>query len=317
MNSSQSIAITLFLGSVFWLTPQASAQFAGARGGTEQDQTNTGPDLSEQTQLSSPEIVQGYIVVDGTAELRVEPTSIRIVLAVISEAESAEGCRAEVDKKILALRTGWLEMGISPNDIVDDFIAVLPRYKFDLEDRQGVNTAVEKKSGYFMQSNLHVSVQNDQQSMAAIRLAFANGVSEIIAFDYWNDQIEVLKKKARLSAVESAQEKSQVLLALFDKRPQLINISEAAKVIYPESLYHSFTNSQDDNFYSVGNRWQDVAVIRTFRPKNTYYRGYFSNADQMPKTLPMKSEISIVSTVKLYYESPNAQTYLQLKQSKN
>ncbi len=317
MKSSQLVVLAVVLGFSSLFSAKLPAQFGGSRSGVEQGQSDGQQGLSNMTAMSSPEVVQGYIIVDGTAELRVAPTSIRIVLAVTSENNSPEACRAEVDTKILALRNGWTALGISPNDVVDDFIAVLPRYQFDLEDQQGVKTAVETKSGYFMQSNLHISVKDDKQSSAAIRVAFANGVSDIIAFDYWNDQIEDLKKQARVSAVESAKEKSDVLLAFFDKRPQLINISESSKVIFPESLYHSFTNSQDENFYSNGNRWQDVAVIRTFRPKNTYYRGYFSNGDRLPKALTMKSEISVVSTVKLYFESPIAQDYLKLKQSVN
>ena len=317
MKSSQLVILAVVLGFSTLYSEQLPAQFGGSRSGAEQGQSDGQPGFSNLSAVSSPEVVQGYIIVDGTVELRVAPTSIRIVVAVTSESNSPEDCRAEVEAKILALRTGWTNLGILPTDIVDDFIAVLPRYQFNLEDQQGVKTAVENKSGYFMQSNLHISVKDDQQSLAAIRVAFANGVSDIIAFDYWNDQIEELKKQARLSAVESAKEKSDVLLAVFDKRPQLINISESSKVIFPESLYKSFTNSQDENFYSNGNRWQDVPVIRTFRPKNTYYRGYFSNGDRLPKTSSMKSEISVVSTVRLYFESPIAQDYLKLKQSVN
>ena len=52
-----------------------------------------------------------------------------------------------------------------------------------------------------------------------------------------------------------------------------------------------------------------MEVIRTFRPKNTYDRGLFSNSDIQPAELPMQSEISVVSTVKLFYESPVAKDY--------
>lgn len=42
------------------------------------------------------------------------------------------------------------------------------------------------------------------------------------------------------------------------------------------------------------------------RPKNTYYRGFHSNGDIQPRDLPMKPGISVVSTVRLYFESSAA-----------
>lgn len=46
--------------------------------------------------------------------------------------------------------------------------------------------------------------------------------------------------------------------------------------------------------------------IHAHRPKNTYYRGHIQGADIQPLgELPMH-EITVVSTVRLYYASPAA-----------
>ncbi len=283
-------------------------QFAGSRGGVVHDATQTSvlPSLT-------PEVVQGYISVEGRAEIRVKPTQIRIVIAISADAETPQQCQTEIDQKVSAVKAGWQQLGINPTEIVDDFIAVLPRYEFELRKQETGNVAVEKEVGFLMQSNLHVAVKNDQQAMEAIRIAFANGVSDIIAFDYWNDQINEIKKQARTAAIESAKEKSDTLLAVFDNRPTLINIAEQTQTTYPESLYQSFDNSSDQQLYSSGRSFRDTTVIRAFRPRNTYYRGLYSDGDLMPRELPMKSEISVTSTVRLYYESPVASEYLKLR----
>ncbi len=297
--------------STMLLAAHAHAQFAGARGGV-----NDGNGPSEQ-QVGAPaltqEMVQGYITVEGRAEVRVPPTDIRIVLAVTAEAETPQECQAQVEQKIGELRNEWRAIGVMDNATEEDFIAILPRYKFELQEEAGDRRAVERKSGYLLQTNLHVAVRDDQQAMAVLRAAFSSGVADIIAFDYWNNNIEQLKKQARTSAIAAAKEKSEVLLAVFDVRPPLINISEATQTIYPDGLYQSLANSHDDDFYGNGSVWRDIPVLRLFRPKNTYYRGLFSNSDVLPRSLPMKSEISIVSTVRLYFESPIAKEYAKLQ----
>lgn len=290
----------------------AHSQFAGARGGV-----NEANGFSEQ-QLGAPaltkDIVQGYITVEGRAEVRVPPTEIRIVLAVTAEAETPQECQAQVEQKISELRNKWREIGVSDTYTEVDFIAILPRYKFELQEEAGNRMAMERKSGYLLQSNLHVAVRDDQQALAVLRSAFSSGVADIIAFDYWNNTIEQLKKQARSLAIAAAKEKSEVLLSVFDVRPPLINIAEATQTIYPDALYQSVTNSHDDEFYGSGAVWRDIPVMRLFRPKNTYYRGLFSNSDVLPKSLPMKSEISVVSSVKLFYESPIAKEYVKLQE---
>ena len=119
-------------------------------------------------------------------------------------------------------------MGIAQDNIVEDFISVLPRYEFQIEKVVDREVAVEKKVGYLMQSNMHLAVKNDRQAMAAVDVAFENGVSDIIAFDYWSKKLDQMKVQARSEAVKAARGKSDVLLgALFDKRPPLINLQEA------------------------------------------------------------------------------------------
>jgi len=197
--------LVLFFGlALLPLTP-ASAQLSGSRGavGGGSDQTHESSGLAPL----DPEVAQGYITIEGQAELRVKPTEIRVVLAVTAEGKTPSECKRKVSDTIKSLTAAWMEAGIAQESIVEDFIAVLPRYEFDIEK---------------------------------IR-----------------DQDE------------------------------------------------SFTNSNDAEYETSYSR-RDIPVVRTFRPKNTYYRGLYPDGDVQSKELPMQSEISIVSTVRLYFESPAA-----------
>jgi uncharacterized protein YggE len=276
----------------------AFPQFGGSRAGLEQHDRG----VASLPRLDR-EIAESYIAIDGRAEVRVRPTEIRVVLAVTSEGKTAQECQRSVATKVGRLRAAWTNLEIAPKDIVEDFIAILPVYQWELEKRGDVEVGVENKVGFRMQTNIHLSVPNDGKAPVALTAAFEQGVTDIIAFDYWSRELDEIKLKARGQAVKAALSKSDVLLgALFDERPAVINVQEQTTIRYPESLYHSFQNSVDQNVTSSWRR--DIPFIRAYRPQNTYYRGLYSDGDVQASELPMHPEISVVSTVRLYFKSP-------------
>ena len=252
------------------------------------------------------ETVEGFIAIEGRAEVRVRPTEIRVVIAVTGEGTTAQQCRDTVYGTIDRLKEAWAKIGIPADRIVVDFIAVLPRYEWSVEKRGQHEVGIEKKAGYRMQTNVHVAAQGDAEAQAAVASAFEQGITDILAFDYWSKELDDVKGKARQQALDAARSKADVLLgALFENRPPTINVQEQTTVRYPESLYHSFRASDDESVSPPSRR--DVPFIHAFRPRNTYYRGLMSNSDVQPRELPMRPEISVVSTVRLYFQSPAAQ----------
>ena len=278
----------------------AFGQFGGSRAGLEKNLRGV-PNLPHLDR----EIAEGYIAIDGRAEVRVRPTEIRVVLAVTSEGETAQVCQQTIEATVEHLKAAWSKLEIAPENIVEDFIAVLPLYEWNLEKRGGGDVGVEKRIGFRMQTNIHLAVSNDAQAPAAFTAAFEHGVTDIIAFDYWSRELDKIKVKAREQAVKAARSKSDGLLgALFDDRPPVINLQEQTTIRYPESLYHSFVNSYEEDVTPAWRR--DIPFIRAYRPQNTYYRGLYSDGDVQARELPMHPEISVISTVRLYFQSPAA-----------
>ncbi len=183
----------------------AMAQSSGSRGGMN---AQGAPVLGEL----SPNVVKDYITIEGVAEVRVEPTEIRVVLAVTGEGETAQQCQTTVDGIISQAHADWLAMGMDEQQIVVDFIALLPRYKWELEKQEGVDVAVESKSGYRMQTNIHLAAKTEAEAQAAIAVAFQHGVTDIIAFDYWSSELDEIKLAARNLSVEAGSGKAEMLL---------------------------------------------------------------------------------------------------------
>jgi uncharacterized protein YggE len=301
-------AASLLLACLLW--SHACAQHGGSRAGLG-GMGAFGAGLEEQPgEVPTPplldrEIAEGFIAIDGRAEVRVRPTEIRVVLAVTSEGKTAQECQQAIEATIERLKASWAKLKIARKGLVEDFIAVLPLYEWNLEKRGNMEVGVETKVGHRMQTNIHLAVPDDPKAMEALTAAFEQGVTDIIAFDYWSQELDDIKLKAREQALNAARRKSDVLLgALFNDRPPVINVQEQTTIRYPEALYHSFENTLDESVRPPSHR--DIPFIRAHRPRNTYYRGLYSDGDVHARELPMHPEISVVSTVRLYFESPAA-----------
>lgn len=278
----------------------ASAQIAAARLGVEEyvPKVDSLPVLDRKT-------AETFISLDGRAEVRVRPTQVRIVLAVTSEGKTAQECQLAIQENVTGLRTRWQKLRIPTEDIVEDFIAILPVHTWKVEKRGDAEVGVEERVGFRMQTNVHVSAPNDETVTAALTAAFEQGMTDIIAVDYWSPELDAAKVQAREQALQAARDKADVLLkGLFDTRPPVINVQELTTVRYPESLYDAFENTYQEEVTPAAR--SNMPFIRAYRPRNTYYRGLQSDGDVQSAGLSMQPEISVVSTVRLYFASPAA-----------
>jgi uncharacterized protein YggE len=289
-------AAVAFLVLPVLLSP-ADAQLVGARADRESVGVDTIPTLDQ---------IENYIAIEGKVEKRLDPTALRIVFALMVEQPTASECQAECGKREEAFLKALHALDVARDQIVVDFISILPAYAWEIETRQSERVAVERKSGFRMQSNVHVQVATEKEARAVLEAAFKLDISDVIAFDYWNEHVDRTKKEARAEALRVAKEKADLLLgSLFEKRPQPLNVHESTRVVYPRSLYDSFENvyAQQGMFPSTKER---IPRLSAARPKNTYYRGLMEASDVQGPNLALRPQISVVSTVRLYYATPGA-----------
>ncbi len=121
------------------------------------------------------------------------PTRIRIVLAATSEGKTAQDCQRAIQESVTGLKSRWQKLKVAPENIVEDFIAVLPVHEWKVEKRGDKEVGVEQRVGFRMQTNIHLSVPNDETATAALTAAFEQGIADIIAVDYWSPEIDAAK----------------------------------------------------------------------------------------------------------------------------
>jgi len=188
----------------------AEAQMVGARADAEflQAAATVGTTLDHRA-------IENYITIEGKAEKRVEPTALRIVLAIMVEKpnspECETACREMEGKLVKALE----DLEINRNAIVVDFISILPVYEWKIEDRHGKAVAVETRSGFRMQSNVHVEVPTEEKARDVLQTAFGLGVSDVIAFDYW--ALRCLMTTARCLFVSERKKRNETTARLLPR----------------------------------------------------------------------------------------------------
>jgi len=279
----------------FSLSAAASGQVSGSRGGTLAGDVGARPRLS-------PEDAGAFIAIEGSCELRVAADLLRVVFAVSSEGATPADCWAAQKQQRQAFLDVLPAGGVAPTDVQVDFIGVLPVYDWKQETREGKSVLVEKLVAYRLQENVHVAVPDEEAARRVIELGLSKGVHDVITVEYSTKDASAKRREAMQTALATAKAKADVLLAAFEKRPPLANVTEETRVLEPSRLYQSFENSYDS---AVEQNWrEEIPRVHAFRPKNTFFAGYEGQVDTAATTPRMKPEISVVSTVVLYFESP-------------
>ncbi|NQU23877.1 MAG: SIMPL domain-containing protein [Candidatus Nealsonbacteria bacterium] len=283
---------------------QLPGQMGGSRAGVFQGQTTPSQPVAPTAAVLNHDAIENYVTIVGRAEIRVRASSIRAILALTSQGTTAAECMKTSREKEKKFVGSLIELGIPKEKIFMDFISMLPVYEWKTEQREGQAFLVEEISGYLVQSNAHVEVDDETQAGTVVQAAFEQGITDIISFDYWCDTLDGQKIAAQKKALAEAKRKAEMLLsAHFEKTPEPLNIHEKTEVVYPKSLYESFSNSYAETIHR-NNYNRSLPEIHAFRPKNTHYRGFFAETDAQDSRLPMRPEISIVSTITCYYAAP-------------
>lgn len=278
------------------LSAPSPAQHSGTIGGRATAPTRLGPSRLPREEAGA------FIRIEGSCELRVPADGLRIVFAVTSEAEAAAACWNAQRERRDAFVDALIQSGVAADSVEVDFIGMLPVYSWKHEQRDGQSLLVEHLVAQRLQENVHVVVPDESAARRVIELALDHDVNDVIAVDYWSRQADAKRREALATALEEAQSKAKLLLTSFATTPPCANVEEETKLLTPRELYRSFENAYEGELRT---EWiENAPRVHAPRPKNIFYEGFRGDVDRGASGSALKPEISVVSTVVLYFESP-------------
>ena len=272
------------------------AQSAGLRGAAQE--------VSQVARLPSPDAAaaERVITIEAVAEVRVPPSQLRLVFAVSATGASASAASV-AGRALLADTRGRLQQaGVAAAGLDVDFIAALPVFAWQVEKQSGKDVLAEHRTGTRVQYNLHVAVADEAAALSAIEAATAGDGVDLLAVDYWSDQLAQKQVEAQQKALAAAQQKAKLLLAVFPTPPRPINVHAGTQVLFPQQLYQNLPRAEDSagSWYSR----DEMPRVPASRPLQVYYRGLFGDVDVVEAAMPGKRDIEVVATVRLYFEAP-------------
>lgn len=293
MNQPTSLLLLMSLLSY----PSLPAQAAGLRGAAGE------APLVARLPAPDPAAAERVITVEAVAEVRVVPNRLRVVFAASAAGDTATAAAQQGRQLVAATKGKLLAVGITEQDLDVDFIAAVPVYAWSVQQQAGKDVVAENRVGTRVQYNLHVAVADEAGALAAIEAATAGDGVDLLAVDYWSDELTGKQVEAQQRALAAAQQKAKLLLAVFPTPPRPINVHEQTRVLFPQQLYQSLPPAEDS-----AARWysrDELPRVPASRPLHVYYRGLFGDVDVVTSAMPGRREIEVVSTVRLYFEAPD------------
>ena len=287
------LAVLLSLTALPAVVP---AQMAGQRGAAREEA------LVDRLDPPDPTAAERVITIEAVAQVRVVPSRLRVVLAVAAQAETADEAN-RTGRALLTETKAKLEAaGVAAADVDTDFIAAFPVYAWQVEQQSGKDVLAENRVGTRVQYNLHVAVPDEAAALAAVEAAAGAEGVELLAVDYWSDDLTGKQVEAQRKALAAARAKADLLLSVFPERPRPINVWENTRILFPAELYRSLPQNESRAPRDYGR--DALPQVPAPRPLKIYYRGLFANVDALEPEMPGRREIEIVSTVRLYFEAP-------------
>lgn len=264
----------------------------------------------EVTRMPSPnapsaQAIDQYIEIKASAAVRVEPTEVRVVLAMSSVAQDPAALQSAQETRRSNVRDAVLGLGISQGDLHLDFVALAPIYEWRMEDHEGKPAAFERHTGWRITENLHVRLENTELLEGLRTQALSAGASDIVAVDYASPELDAAQVEALSRALRAAEEKAKLLLAptFGESRPRIMNLREHVEVHTPGELYRSFTPADAAPTESWIPYRSEMPRFQAPRPIATYYHGFDRVVDRRDEVLPMRPAIVVDATVWLYFRA--------------
>ncbi|MBM4061980.1 MAG: DUF541 domain-containing protein [Planctomycetes bacterium] len=297
MNHPASLLpFALFALSIPFAAPFAHAQAAGLAGAARE------APLVLRLPPPDPAAAERVITPEATAEVRVSPSRLRLVFAASATGATASAASLAVRELLAATQQRLQAAGVAAADIDVDFIAALPVFAWSVAKQQDRDVVAEQRAGSRVQYNLHVAVADEAAALVAIEAATAGDGVDVLAVDYWSEDLTQRQVEAQQKALAAAQQKAKLLLAVFPEPPKPINVYERTQVLFPRRLYEVLPHVEDSAsnwFFS-----DKLPRVPASRPLQVYYRGLFADVDVVVPAMPGRRDIEIVSTVQLYYQAP-------------
>lgn len=143
------------------------------------------------------------IHVSGTAEIRVVPDEVHLVIGLESRNKALDAAKAENDKAVSATMKFLKESGIESKDIQTDYINVRPEYEN--------NSRSDREKFFVVGRTLGIRIRKVGDFETLLTGVLRSGANSVQGIHFQTTELRKHRDHARKLAVKAAREKAEAL----------------------------------------------------------------------------------------------------------
>lgn len=160
------------------------------------------------------------ISVSGSAEVRVTPSLVNLVVGVETRNRSLTAAKAENDRRVQAVVRSMQALGVEPKDIQTDYIHVNPDYT----TREDTITVLRY---YNVRKTVAITLKDVTNFERALSGALQAGANHVLNVQFLTSDLRKHRDDARARAIQAAREKAEALAREMNARVgKVISINE-------------------------------------------------------------------------------------------
>ena len=159
------------------------------------------------------------IAVSGSAEVRVTPSLVTLVVGVETMNRSLTTAKAENDRRVRDIMQSMQALGVAPKDIQTDYINVAPDYL--------TRDTVTILRHYTVRKSIAVTLHDVTKFESALSSALQSGASHVLDVQFLTSELRKHRDEARARAIQAAREKAVALARELNARVgKVVSIQE-------------------------------------------------------------------------------------------
>ena len=175
--------------------------------------------------VTSPVLAQSLVTartisVSGSAEVRVTPSLVNLVVGVETRNRSLAAAKTENDRRIQAIVRSMQALGVETKDIQTDYVQVNPDYT--TRD----DTLIVLRH-YMVRKTVAITLKDVTKFERALSEALQSGANHVINVQFLTSDLRKHRDDARARAITAAREKAEALAREMNARVgKVISINE-------------------------------------------------------------------------------------------
>ena len=211
-----------------------------------------------------------------------------------------------MDKRIADFQKDLADLGIKEENIIIDFLSLVPEYEYDIDKKLFSRTYNEVPVGFELKKNVHIRFKDNKILDKIIAKAAENEIYDLSKVEYFINNTDEFYQKLRKKAFEILRKKERLYDSANIELSKADKIAdEAFKTYFPFDRYRSYSAiSKGKTSFSKNYKVND----QNRSPSAFYEKLDYDNIECIINPTILEPAVQLVFSLKVRYVLPQEKT---------